>query len=678
KRLEWLWSLVEFINSTKSKSRKPTGAATIDFLRRELRTGYSDIEEIVRDLLRVAENAWVRGLALWVLYGEVLDIREHSRDEQHEHDDEQFISAQMPDFVTPDTATSILFIGRALNQLKFQSRGLDTSLSPSPSLHSENLNYLTSLQSPISSTELSSAIANIRRSMSSSPKSPVCKLLPLHQTLDVLDLLHDFFLLGRGEFAVGLVTFAEEVDAMAKERQQRRLVRKRKFAQGNGSDEERAKEASVTRADIDMVLRKTWTEIDVLLLQRGDSGERDTHSVDQTLDLAREMIRLEYDSRGARKIQKQNHKQKHEHAIDAVPFNDTLFSSTPLTLTLHLPPHSALPLLFPPSALHTYSTINAYLLSLRRAQLRLSSLWKTTHLRRTFPAPAGSGYDCQVRRQRENQRLRRMRKIWVGVRRVADLIGCLGGYFGGEVVEGSGKAFRKWLVGVEDHEEKGGLGVSFSKTSTPWGSRPGSRPGTSAGTTGVAAPGSQTTAGTVASPHDPESIAQAHTFYLAHLVHSLFLSDFIFTTALRELLLAIDDLTALITRLGEIQYALDLEEDAGVVDFDVDDTYQWASGLAVEESNVHAQLRTACKTVGASVDKVVSRLREIDDERLGLGLGVGATGSGTSKSGKTEFVPYKPAGVETLLMKLDVGGMYGDGNGGRFEGGYEFGASLVD
>lgn len=46
-----------------------TGAALIDRLRGELQTGYEDIEETARSLVRVAEMAWVKQVSAWILYG---------------------------------------------------------------------------------------------------------------------------------------------------------------------------------------------------------------------------------------------------------------------------------------------------------------------------------------------------------------------------------------------------------------------------------------------------------------------------------------------------------------------------------------------------------------------------------------------------------------------------------
>lgn len=83
RRMEWLWELVEFMlegsagdagaDGQEGRRRRGaaacTGAALIDRLRGELQTGYQDIEETARSLVRVAETAWVKQVSAWVLYG---------------------------------------------------------------------------------------------------------------------------------------------------------------------------------------------------------------------------------------------------------------------------------------------------------------------------------------------------------------------------------------------------------------------------------------------------------------------------------------------------------------------------------------------------------------------------------------------------------------------------------
>lgn len=73
RRLEWLWEMVEFMmrkeRGEDGKETVCTGARVINQLRAELQTGYQDIEETARSLVRVAEIAWVKQVSSWILYG---------------------------------------------------------------------------------------------------------------------------------------------------------------------------------------------------------------------------------------------------------------------------------------------------------------------------------------------------------------------------------------------------------------------------------------------------------------------------------------------------------------------------------------------------------------------------------------------------------------------------------
>jgi hypothetical protein len=81
RRMEWLWDVVQFMLKTeRSKetaagtgpaSNPCTGSKLIDRLRGELQTGYTDVEQTARSLVRVAELAWLKQVSAWVLYGQL-------------------------------------------------------------------------------------------------------------------------------------------------------------------------------------------------------------------------------------------------------------------------------------------------------------------------------------------------------------------------------------------------------------------------------------------------------------------------------------------------------------------------------------------------------------------------------------------------------------------------------
>lgn len=75
RRMEWLWETVQFIldaGATKedgSVAASCSGAKLIDRLRGELQTGYADIEETAKSLVRSAEATWLKQVSAWILYG---------------------------------------------------------------------------------------------------------------------------------------------------------------------------------------------------------------------------------------------------------------------------------------------------------------------------------------------------------------------------------------------------------------------------------------------------------------------------------------------------------------------------------------------------------------------------------------------------------------------------------
>ncbi len=74
RRMEWLGDIVQFMlkpERTKDEKRSVscTSARIIDRLRSELQTGYMDIEETARSLVRAAEVAWLKHVSSWILYG---------------------------------------------------------------------------------------------------------------------------------------------------------------------------------------------------------------------------------------------------------------------------------------------------------------------------------------------------------------------------------------------------------------------------------------------------------------------------------------------------------------------------------------------------------------------------------------------------------------------------------
>ncbi|KAJ5900839.1 uncharacterized protein N7473_004909 [Penicillium subrubescens] len=649
RRMEWLWEIVKFIQP-EDRLQDPrygcTGAALIDHLRTESQTGYLDIKEMAVQLATAAETAWMKQLSMWLLYGNLPIYGKNDffiQEDFESKDDDTQLSMHMeflPKFVSAQTAGSILFIGKSLNHVRAKKK-TSGGISTAPvTLYHEHIEQLAGLKSPISSTQLSTAVDWIRLSLS---QSTLSKLLPLPRILEMLTLLHDFLLLGRGEFAVALVSHA---DSRIEENRRRGVLAR---AQSGGLAGLLIKEGDVMTA-----LAQAWAELFSL--------QKEEDPADEELDLARELLRLSISDNKSSRPMTPSQSSTAIPEISRVSFEDVLFP-TPTSLTAQV--RAPLDLFLSSSDIAVYSKIHSYLLSIRRAQIRLGDLWKRTSLRRNHPSPWGpprsnSAFGqnkLREGRERDNTRIRQMRPIWATASACLFVLSEIGSFFQGEVVHESWQHLREWIEGPP---------LSTS-------SAPGSRPGT-------ASSAKQQRQSRAASPdrissrpsskagppsmgrHDPEALTVAHRRHLSTLVHSLFLTDVPFTSVLRTLLTSVDRFVALVIRLETIQRNMDLETDEGVVDALVD--------YAQEEREVWQDLRSTRDDVNVGMKDLVVSLRHIDDHRSGEGLGpatpfgMGQAWPGTRAEVSTgpgfhHYVPRQPAGVDRLLMKLDFGSLRG-------------------
>lgn len=660
RRMEWLWEVARLLLPVPVKREGSqllggcSGAGIINYLRKESQTGYVDLEEIALNLASAAEIAWMRQLSMWLLYGNLPSFggsdffikhgsSSHGNEAQDVETTEFVIHPDLlPKFVSAPTASSILFIGKSLNHIRAR-HNTTTSNIPQTSvsnlaLDGEHIQHLKNLGSPISSSRLSGAITAIRLSLS---QTTLSRLLPLPKILEILSLLHNFFLLGRGEFAVALVSFS---DLQIRGRHQRPT-------QKSKNADKSLDNVTLGNGEVSAVLAQTWAELYAL--------QNEEDPVDDELDLARDLLRLSVGS------EKHTRTLSQSSPASNISFDDVLFS-VPTTLSLHVQP--PLDLFLSASDIKTYSEIHAYLLAIRWAQIRVGDLWKHTSLRRTHPAPwgpplsstRGGGQRLKSRRDRDKARIASMRPIWATCSASIFVLSEIGGYLQGEVANGSWLHFKQWLDGVRPGSS---------------GSAP-SRPGTSYSSTAAAkhADTSSLSVDSTANPsttghtanHDPETLTVAHRAYLTSLTHYLFLSEIPFTSTLRALLKSIDRLIALVTRLQTVQQNLDLETDEGVVDALAD--------YARDERDIWDQLRDSRSEVDTGIRDLIAKLRDIDESRGGEGrrlFGLANTShisghqtylsdQGGSRGEAAAYIPWIPAGVDRLLMKLDFGSLSQD------------------
>ncbi|KAI1639828.1 Spc98 family-domain-containing protein [Biscogniauxia mediterranea] len=654
-RLEWLWDLVQFMYREDKEAPCPA-AKLIDKLRSELQTGYADIRETALSLVRVAETAWLKQVSAWVLYGRIPVLGDTDFFVRKAEAGGQTYSIEpslLPSFVMPSTAVSMLFIGASLNRVRTRG-GIDPSDTGLGHLPSQ-LQELSRLTFPLNPAMFSRSITAIRLTLS---RTVLQKLLPLAKVLEMLRILRGFFLLGRGEFAMALTQQADEKIRSRWRRADNIAYQKR---DGLGT-------VVVKEGEVAAVLARTWAALGSMQGQHADE--------DEELELARDLLQLSLSkSQQVPPASGDNDDgQRTASSIASTPFRNLLFS-VPVVLTLQI--LSPLDIFLSPSDLQIYTSVNSYLLSIHRAHLRLTDLWKITSLRRHHPPPPRPPYSCtrggvartKLLRDRWATRSSIMRSTWSTSSAAIFFLSETEAYLQVEIVEGLWDGFYSWLTGKDESSgqkpnhpsaSRNMLGTRSSNSMQNDNRFPGTSPFSPLSQTHQQSPRPHS--------HDPQTLATAHRLYLRTLVRRLLLTQQIFTDPLYDLLVHVDHLVALVHRLHGVWTAMDLETDEGVVDA--------FSNLDAEEADVRAGLRDVEAKVKRGIEEVIGVLRSLSvDTAFLASLEDGLDGRGTDDADDAagtddvdeeegRYVPRRVGGVDRLLMKLDFGGWFGSGGGG--------------
>ncbi|KAB8297915.1 hypothetical protein EYC80_001698 [Monilinia laxa] len=613
RRMEWFLEIVDFMMQ-ETGGKKCSGAMVIDKLCNAIQTGYADIEETALSLVKVAQTAWLKQVSAWILYGRLPSFgRDDFFVQEDDLQDYKNNKDLLPAFVSDSTAASLLFIGRSLNHIRV--KGISSSSSPELDLLSSHLRQLSTLKFPINGANFARVIAAIRLSLS---QTTLQKLLPLTKVIETLTLLREFFLLGRGEFAIALITEADE-KIRSRWRRSDNLGYEKKDGLGN---------IIVKEGEVSAVLARTWAAMGA------QQGQDDDEDDDDLLELARDLIQLSITKANPNTPGKANLRASQSSLIVSTPFRNLLLS-VPVALTLHIP--SPLDLFLTLSDTQMYSSINAYLLAVHRAHLRLTNLWKITSLRRDHPAPPGPPLGSSTfgrkkvltLRTRAKERSHAMRSVWATSSAAVFFLGETEAYLQGEVVQGTWLGLTAWLTGEtqasRSQNENEDIWLQAAKQST-----------------------SQKTSHN----HDPQTLADAHRRYLAALASNLLLTTSKFTDPLYYLLQQIDHLVALVHRIHSVWQSLDLEADEGVVDA--------FSDFHKEEQDIKEQLVIIATRVKDAIEELVKTLRDIDQDKNGWDSGYEELVLGEEGA----YVPAKVGRVDRLLMKLDFGGWFDKrGNG---------------
>ena len=585
----------------------------------------------------------------------------------------------LPSFVSPSTASSMLFIGQSLNRIR--SKSLAHSAVGGAGHLSSQLRELTQLTYPLDPATLARTIVHIRQFLSS---TILQKLLPLSKVMEMLQLLREFLLLGRGEFAMALTQQADE------------KIRNRWQRAGNLAYEKRSGLATIVlkEGEVSAVLAKTWAALGSM---QGQHAEED-----EGMELARDLLRLTLYKQKTATSTNPATSDGGLASVAPTPFHNLLFS-VPAVITLKIP--SPLDLFINQSDLQVYTAINSYLISIRRAHLRLTDLWKITSLRRHHPAPPppphgrrqASKESIRYLRNRHITRENTLRSAWATSSAAIFFLSEIEAYLQTEIVAGLWDGFQRWITTGSDEPRydvaspsKSGFKSSISSRVEPSDDQVPGKHGraeeeeeeeediwlaTTASGINMKSPSKPRAAASIpvaegetgdkdSRPlHDPQSLATAHRVYLRTLVRRLLLTHQPFTDPLYELLVRVDRLVVLVRRLNGIWTSADLEADVGVVDAFVDNEK--------EERDVRNEIGQVEGQVRNGVEGVVSVLRGLEgsaggtlfalDEEGDDALRADGESSILGSGGQGEYIPRRVGGVDRLLMKLDFGTWFESG-----------------
>ncbi|KAF2861760.1 hypothetical protein K470DRAFT_244774 [Piedraia hortae CBS 480.64] len=528
--MAWLWEIASF----DTEANRTNGAMLINKLRNEANTGFPDIQTAATQLSQVAEMAWLRQLSSWLLVGKLPSV---GADDFFIREDGEMLTCRRelyPVFLSSQTAKSILFTGRSLNQIKFCSQkgqNLDKEMNietEEQALAKKHLEMLSALSFPIQPAQLSRVVSSIRQSLS---ENLLKHLLPQETTLQILHYLRQYFLLERGEFAIALIDEAETV------------LHKRHVNMSRLLQQDRAiQNMTIQDAELNEALSRTWKAL----------ARLDEHGEDELLEFAAQHTTLESRTHAASRPSTSDSFIGTELEISPVSFNDVLFpSATHLRANFESP----MDLFITSTEVETYSSINSYLLAIRRAQVRLSELWRRTAARRTVPALNKS--------PTSKQRVKANRKLWATCSAANLLVSEIAAYFEGEIIVKSYAQFEKWVTAKD----------STAKTQ-----------------------------------RDPESLAAGHRSFLASLTYALLLTDVPFTRELRSLLGNVDALIAFFTCQLDLQQKMDEEVESGGI----------SAYTESDDRRTALEADRSRKKVRSDLKSVINRLRQLNRERIGF------------------------------------------------------------
>lgn len=624
---EWYWETLCFVLpadgsfagavGSPRKDGLRNGAALMNKLRLDVHTGYPEIEDAALSLLKTAESVWMKQLSAWLLQGYVSkqalsDFFIQPSKARTDCENGFFVDySLLPDFLPRETSQSIRYIGKTFNYT--DNRALnDKTHAISKTL--EHLRLLSNLESPINPASLDFAVSGMRSALT---RQLIHGLLPVQEMIQTLSSLRDYFLLYRIGFTDALVIEADQ--HLQHRHLQIRTTDTNTLLDGLAG-------VMMKEAEVSRVLLKTWTQL-------APETTMDP-ALDDCIEWGREHVSLEFYKTVSKAEELSDDRKLVTSSAQVnsdIGFHDFLLSvPTKLSMSLKAP----LNLFLTMKDLEAYSDIHAYLLSIRRAQIHLSDLWRWNTIRRGSPVNGGSRRSsrfgiasAKISRTKTYEREHSMRKIWATASAALSLVTELGGYLISEVIVQSWSRLQRWISGsprTSSHDRQSGNKSSSSDHN--------GQPVTRADLPqhdGIVSERAQ----------DLELLTLAHRQYLSALRGSLLLGYNTFIHLLRDFLTQIDQLVAFIGRLQIVYSNSDLQ-DEGVSE-------NLSRNYKQEEKEVHQEVTESSARVEDSMQRLIKALREINASRFSNGSHRDA-----KIRAKTDFEPWKSTGIDRLLLKL--------------------------
>ncbi|KAI9727900.1 MAG: hypothetical protein M1828_005305 [Chrysothrix sp. TS-e1954] len=631
--LEWLWEVLSFIclpdlqESIEQAPSTHSGPALIDFLRHASSTGYVEIESLAKDLSTTAERVSLKQLASLLLASGSDRVNEanfaicSTRISNESPLALEVRPDLLPEYLTADTAASVLFVAMLLRQL--QSVSDVSSSRQSMVTRFRRVQSLSALPLPLSRTTLTSAISSLRSTLVRELAEGV---LPTQSVLDVLAHLKDYFLVGLGDFTDALVG---EADKYMRSRHSHLGMSGHRAAQDIAG-------LMMTENEITEVLKKTHLAM--------ASTSKSSPTTERSQDWARDTLVLSIPcvptSEGSSYPRTTSEKMPPRVSYTRSAFDHFLLS-TPIRLSMKLQP--PMDIFLSSADLETYSSIHSYLLSIRRAHLRLTDLWRWGSLRKTRPVTVINLRNGRYRRvqsqqhsrSRDERRAQYLRHVWSVTATAVYVLTEIGEYLTGEVISNSWQAFLTWATGAQ-----GSKHVSKSFETGYVQARSVLTPLSNMGVSPSTGPQPYAQHHESSLPLDPELLAHAHRQYLSALFKALLLSNESFTKHLQTMMTRVDELVAYLSRLQEIWNRIDLREE-GVEETTARQSY------AVDSDEVHNELDNTVLRLQKALQQLTSSLQESDAPSSAARPDLDAS------STKTGFEPWSNHRVDRLSFRLE-------------------------